>query len=38
MCITLLKKGNTAYPHVDRLCMNRIGLFTLSRMLYFILR
>ncbi len=34
MCITLLTKGNTAYPPVDRLCMNRVWLFTLSILIF----
>jgi len=28
--ISELSKGNTAYPHVDRLCATRDELFTLS--------
>jgi len=31
MWITLKNKGNTVYPHVDKLCKNKLLLFTLSQ-------
>ncbi len=35
MWITLIFNGNTAYPHVDRLCIDSKKLFTSFTVLYF---
>lgn len=35
MWITLKKKGNTVYQHVDRLCTALTGLYTEFRVLAF---